>query len=239
MLQILIARVARLHGMIQKLVLVLLCIGCLHIQAQSINSNSFHIGFNHSYYMSTLNGNGSYYSFCMPQTSVELMKHNENKFWAGVGLGGDYKRIPFYRDRIGAYKVGIECTDLWLRVRSGITIQRQQTAHLPFISLGISGLTASGVYSQSSNNTTTYYGKPDSLKAIKRFQPFVELGWKIIPSSFTDDHHNIPLTFALRYNPLPVFDSPQKFVYDPTLYYTIQYQMLELSMNIGLQYNAN
>lgn len=203
--------------------------------SQVTHSVSFTLGISNTWCKSDIKGNKSFVATFLPTTSIDYSKHSDNVFWGGAGLGFSFRHIPFYVFDNGQ-KMGMEAAEFWLRVRAGLKIEREFLTHLPYLGLGIGTHTNYGLYSKDGNNTFNYGN--DTIFKTQPIHPFVEVGSKLINSSFREDTRNVSFSFALRYYPMPLFKSPVRFEYDFLQYKEIQYHLMEFIITAAFQLNV-
>ena len=207
-----------------------------NVIAQVTHSVSYSFGITNVLYKSDIKDNKSYASFFLPVSSLDYSKHNDNVFWGGAGVGFSIRQIPFFTYFDGQ-KTGIEAAEVWFRARAGLKFEGEFLSHLPYLGLGIATYADHNYYSKS-NSTYSYLNNPDSLNNVQKYQPFLELGTKLINTSFREDKRNVSFTFAVRYYPLPVFKSPQQFEYDYFKFTQIQYHLIEFMIVAAIQHNV-
>jgi len=215
--------------------LFLIVLFSLGANSQVTHSVSFTLGIANTWCKSEIQGSKNATVIFLPTTSIDYNKHNDNIFWGGAGVGFSFRRIPFYEYSNGQ-KTGIEMAEYWLRVRAGFKFEREFLTHLPYLGLGIGGHTNYNIYSKNGNTSINY--SSDTIFKSQPIHPFLELGNKLINSSFRQDSRNVSFTFALRYYPMPLFKSPVHYEYAYQQYKDIQYHMYEFLITAAFQLNV-
>ncbi|HOZ51609.1 MAG TPA: hypothetical protein PLU17_07120 [Chitinophagaceae bacterium] len=206
------------------------------MNAQVTHSLGITAGISNVFYKSDIKGNKNFVSIFSPTISAEYSKHNDNVFWGGAGFGFTLRQVPFYVFPTGQ-KAGMNIAEIWLRARAGLKIERSFTTHLPYLSLGFAHHADRESFIKDGNSSFTYLNNLDSNYTATNFHPFIEIGNKIINSTFRDEKRNVSFTFALRYYPVALFKSPIQFEYDFQQFKTVQYHIIEFSIIAGLQRN--
>ena len=207
------------------------------INAQVTHSLGFNVGLANVYYKAQEAKSKSYFSIFMPTFQFDYVKQSANTFWGGATAGVTLRRIPFHKYQSGQ-TTGIDASEGWLRVRAGLKADGQLLSFLPFLGLGIATYGNFNSYSKDGTYSSYYYlNNEDSVYKKFTFQPFVELGVKMINRSFLEDKRNVSISFVARYYPTQLFENAIVLEYLPFQFKNVQYNLIEFGIIAAIQHN--
>lgn len=210
----------------------------LKMQAQVTHALGLSVGITNAFYKSDISGVKDGYNVFLPTISADYSKHSDNLFWGGLSGGFSLRQVPIFTYENGQ-KTGIRVAELWMRARAGFKIERSFMTHLPYLGLGISKRVDYEYYNKNGTTYSTYINSSDTMFKVQTIDPFIEIGNKLVNSSFRDDKRNVSFSFAVRYYPLSFFKNPLYVEYDYQEFITLQYHMIEFIITASLQHNIH